>query len=76
MTVLTSTDKDDLAPHYDAIRLYRSAGCEVSVAPRQTMAKIYQQKTGEIVNFSCGSCIGELYDIINIYLDDYESGGS
>jgi hypothetical protein len=72
MPALSSNDREALAPYYDAIRLHKATGTEVSTSPRETMAKIYQEKTGDIINWSCGSCIAKLYDTINLFLDDFE----
>jgi hypothetical protein len=72
MPALSSNDREALAPYYDAIRLHKATGTEVSTAPRETMNRIIFEKTGEQTNWSCGACIAKLYDTINLFLDDFE----
>jgi len=72
MTVLTDNDYNDLRPHIEVIRKYRTTGTEVSRQPRNIMARIMLERYGEVVNLSCGGCISRMYSLMNDFLDQYE----
>lgn len=72
MPVLTASEYETLRPHFPVIRKYREVGQEVSTAPRPVMATIYQRIHGTPANMCCAGAISQLYDLFNLYLDDYE----
>ena len=74
MPVLTDNEYNELRPYIPVIRKYREVGQWVSTAEWNLMARIEQRISNDIVNLRCSDCVARLYNLINLYLDDYENG--
>ena len=72
MAILTDSDYEALQPHIEAIRKYRQIGGWVGSASHATVAHILTQRTGERFCLTCTGSIARMYELANIYLDQYE----
>lgn len=72
MPVLTDSEYETLRPHFDVIRMYQRVGQEVATSPRNAMAVIMNRVHNEEQCLTCAGAIARMYDLINIYLDEYE----
>ena len=73
--ILTDSDYNELKPFIPIIRKNReSGGSRIIREAHQLMARICEQRHGEHINLSCGDCQQKMYNLINMFLDEYENG--
>ena len=72
---LTDQDYAELKPFIPIIRKNReSGGSRIIREAHQLMARICEQRYGTPINLSCGDCQQKMYNLINMFLDEYENG--
>lgn len=73
MSVLSDSEYESLRPYFDVIRKYKEVGQEVSTGARPTMATVYMRVHNEPACLNCSGAISRLYELMNYYLDEYET---
>lgn len=72
--ILRPEDYEALKPYIPIIRKNReSGGARIIREAHRTMAGICEHRYGRIINLSCGDCVQQMYNLINMFLDEYEN---